>query len=94
MSHARWSRELSSCFITARVCVCVWGQVKPSVPQLFGDIDDEDSDKDDGTRFNIRPQFEGPKGQKVKKSLNLPLRLCGDRCTRVLSPDVVCLLIS
>lgn len=39
--------------------------MKPSAPQLFADIDDEDSDEDDG-RFDIRPQFEGRAGQKVR----------------------------
>ncbi|XP_041639838.1 nucleolar protein 8 isoform X2 [Cheilinus undulatus] len=40
---------------------------KSSVPQLFGGSDDdEDSDEEeDGSRFEIRPQFEGKSGQKL-----------------------------
>ncbi|XP_036957837.1 nucleolar protein 8 [Acanthopagrus latus] len=40
---------------------------KSSVPQLFsGSEDEEDSDEEkDGSRFDIRPQFEGPAGQKL-----------------------------
>lgn len=40
--------------------------MKPSAPQLFAGSDDEDSDKDDGNRFDIRPQFEGLAGHKVR----------------------------
>ncbi|XP_068171299.1 nucleolar protein 8 [Antennarius striatus] len=38
-----------------------------SAPQLFnGSEDEEDSDEEeDGSRFDIRPQFEGPAGQKL-----------------------------
>lgn len=50
------------------MCVCVCDQVKPSAPQLFEGMEDEDSDDyDDDTRFNIRPQFEGEAGHKVRK---------------------------
>lgn len=51
-------------------CVCVCGQVKPAVPKLFGGSDDDEEDGDeeeDDSRFDIRPQFEGPAGQKVRK---------------------------
>eukprot|EP00066_Takifugu_rubripes_P022601 XP_011611867.1 PREDICTED: nucleolar protein 8 [Takifugu rubripes] len=37
--------------------------VKPSAPQLFEGMEDEDSGDD--TRFNIRPQFEGEAGHKL-----------------------------
>lgn len=52
------------------MCVFVCGQVrlKPSGPQLFsGSDDEEDADEEeDGSRFDIRPQFEGRSGQKVR----------------------------
>lgn len=49
--------------------MCVRDQVKPSAPQLFEGMQDEDSDDyDEDTRFNIRPQFEGEAGHKVKKT--------------------------
>ncbi|XP_037346723.2 nucleolar protein 8 isoform X2 [Pungitius pungitius] len=40
---------------------------KPSVPQLFaGSEDDEEGDdEEDGSRFDIKPQFEGHVGQKL-----------------------------
>lgn len=41
--------------------------MQQSAPQLFAAIDDEDSDRDDGNRFDIRPQFEGRAGHKVRK---------------------------
>lgn len=48
--------------------MCVCDQVKPSAPRLFEGMEDEDSDDyDDDTRFNIRPQFEGEAGHKVRK---------------------------
>lgn len=34
--------------------------------QLFAATDDEDGD-DDGGRFDVRPQFEGPAGLKVSQ---------------------------
>ncbi|XP_070701748.1 nucleolar protein 8 isoform X2 [Pempheris klunzingeri] len=41
-------------------------KVKPSVPQLFGGSEDEgDGDEEDGSRFDIRPQFEGRAGEKL-----------------------------
>lgn len=48
-----------------------WVQVWHSGPQLFnGSEDEEDGDEDD-SRFNIRPQFEGRAGQKVRKDVLL-----------------------
>lgn len=43
--------------------------MKPSAPQLFADIDDDEDEAsdEDGGRFDIRPQFEGRAGQKVRK---------------------------
>nr|XP_033481693.1 nucleolar protein 8 [Epinephelus lanceolatus] len=42
-------------------------RLKPSGPQLFsGSDDEEDADEEeDGSRFDIRPQFEGRSGQKL-----------------------------
>lgn len=37
----------------------------PSAPQLFAGTDDEDGDEDDGSRFAVRPEFEGLAGHKV-----------------------------
>lgn len=50
---------------------------KSSVPQLFsGSDDEEDGDEEkDGSRFDIRPQFEGRAGQKVRKGVHTVL-LC------------------
>lgn len=47
--------------------------MKSSVPQLFnGSEDEEDGDEEeDGSRFDIRPQFEGRAGLKVRKSAAL-----------------------
>lgn len=39
-------------------------------PQLFSGSEDEDRDEEEDGRFNIRPQFEGPAGQKVRKKYN------------------------
>lgn len=51
--------------------MCVWGQVKLSAPHLFsGSEDEEGGDKEDGGRFDIRPQFEGRAGQKVRKGVH------------------------
>lgn len=45
-------------------------QVQQSGPQLFsGSEDEEDRNEENDSRFNIRPQFEGPAGQKVRKKL-------------------------
>lgn len=52
--------------------------LKPSRPQLFGGSEDEedgDEDKDDA-RFDIRPQFEGAAGQKVRKLVYTMLHRC------------------
>ncbi|CAN9511992.1 unnamed protein product [Ophioblennius macclurei] len=40
---------------------------KPSGHQLFGGSEDEEGsdEEEDGNRFDIRPQFEGPAGQKL-----------------------------
>nr|XP_024658257.1 nucleolar protein 8 [Maylandia zebra] len=38
-------------------------RLKSSGPQLFGGSDDED--EEDGSRFDIKPQFEGQAGQKL-----------------------------
>lgn len=60
--------EDSTCMMTVCVFVCVWTQVKPSAPQLFsGSGDEEDGDEEDASRFDIRPQFEGRAGQKVRR---------------------------
>ncbi|XP_029006137.1 nucleolar protein 8 [Betta splendens] len=42
-------------------------RLKPSGPQLFGgsDAEDDGDEKEDGGRFDIRPQFEGRAGQKL-----------------------------
>lgn len=50
-------------------------RLKPSVPQLFsGSGDEEDGDEEeDGSRFDIRPQFEGRAGQKVRKGAHTVL---------------------
>ncbi|XP_031708998.1 nucleolar protein 8 isoform X2 [Anarrhichthys ocellatus] len=42
-------------------------RVKPSVPQLFGGSEDEEDgdEEEDGSRFDVRPQFEGRVGQKL-----------------------------
>lgn len=55
-------------------CVCVGGvQVKSSAPQLFtGSEDEEEGNEEDGSRFDIRPQFEGRAGQKVRRSRLTP----------------------
>lgn len=42
-------------------------RLKSSGPQLFGGSDDED--EEDGSRFDIKPQFEGQAGQKVRKEV-------------------------
>lgn len=53
------------------VCVC---QVKQSAPRLFdGSEDEQDGDEEDGSRFDIRPQFEGRAGQKVSCRARLHL---------------------
>ena len=51
------------------VCVCVQVCLKPSGPQLFGGSEDEEDgdEEEDGARFDIRPQFEGRAGQKVRE---------------------------
>nr|XP_061796485.1 nucleolar protein 8-like isoform X2 [Nerophis lumbriciformis] len=44
------------------------GHLKKSGPQLFSSSEDEDEDGDeeeDQNRFDVRPQFEGPAGQKL-----------------------------
>lgn len=50
--------------------VCFQVRLKPSGPQLFDGSEDEEEDGDeeeeDGSRFDIRPEFEGPAGQKVR----------------------------
>jgi len=56
-------------------CLCVYSILihpkvpKPSATQLFGgDEDEEDGDEEeDASRFDIRPQFEGRGGQKVRR---------------------------
>lgn len=50
------------------VCMCIKVRLKPSGPQLFGGSEDEDNgdEEEDRGRFDIRPQFEGRAGQKVK----------------------------
>uniref|UniRef100_A0A096M1B5 Nucleolar protein 8 n=1 Tax=Poecilia formosa TaxID=48698 RepID=A0A096M1B5_POEFO len=43
-------------------------RLKPSGPRLFDDSEDDDEEGDeeeDGSRFDIRPEFEGPAGQKL-----------------------------
>ncbi|XP_068578145.1 nucleolar protein 8 isoform X2 [Cebidichthys violaceus] len=42
-------------------------RAKPSVPQLFGGSEDEEDgdEEEDGSRFDVRPQFEGRGGQKL-----------------------------
>ncbi|XP_013870757.1 nucleolar protein 8 [Austrofundulus limnaeus] len=43
-------------------------RLKPSAPRLFADSEDEEEEGDeeeDGSRFNIRPEFEGRAGQKL-----------------------------
>nr|CBN80671.1 Nucleolar protein 8 [Dicentrarchus labrax] len=44
-------------------------RLKPSVPQLFNgseeEEEEEDNEEEDGSRFDIRPQFEGREGQKL-----------------------------
>lgn len=42
-------------------------RLKSSGPQLFGGSDNED--EEDGSRFDIKPQFEGQAGQKVRKEV-------------------------
>jgi len=51
---------------------------KPSGSQLFGGSEEEEDgdEEEDGSRFDIRPQFEGRAGQKVRgKVPTLQLRL-------------------
>lgn len=52
------------------VCVCSFVQVHqmPSAPQLFGGCEDEEDgdEEEESSRFDIRPQFEGRAGQKVR----------------------------
>lgn len=52
---------------------CFQERLKPSGPQLFADSEDDEEggEEEDGSRFDIRPEFEGPAGQKVWLS-------CGD----------------
>lgn len=65
------SKILTSVFYTE----CKWGlcsneiafQVPQCGPQLFSGSEDEDRDEEEDGRFNIRPQYEGPAGQKVRK---------------------------
>ncbi|XP_054906348.1 nucleolar protein 8 [Poeciliopsis prolifica] len=40
---------------------------KPSAPRLFADSDDDEEgdEEEHGSRFDIRPEFEGPAGQKL-----------------------------
>lgn len=46
--------------------------MKPSGRQLFNSSEDEESgDKEDGRRFDIRPEFQGQAGQKVRFHLLL-----------------------
>ncbi|XP_027858683.1 nucleolar protein 8 [Xiphophorus couchianus] len=42
-------------------------RLKPSGPQLFADSEDDEEggEEEDGSRFDIRPEFEGPAGQKL-----------------------------
>ncbi|XP_051271551.1 nucleolar protein 8 isoform X2 [Dicentrarchus labrax] len=44
-------------------------RLKPSVPQLFNgseeEEEEEDNEEEDGSRFDIRPQFEGRAGEKL-----------------------------
>ncbi len=50
------------------MCVCVQVHLKPPAPQLFSGSEDEEGadEEEDGSRFDIRPQFEGRAGQKVR----------------------------
>lgn len=51
------------------MAACGGAQVKSSAPQLFtGSEDEEEGNEEDGSRFDIRPQFEGRAGQKVRRS--------------------------
>lgn len=64
--------------------MCV--QVKPSVPQLFSGSEDEedgDDEEEDDSRFDIRPQFEGRAGQKVRKGVDT-VRLHTLTCLHIL----------
>lgn len=56
------------------VCVCVCDQMrpKPSVPQLFAGDEEEGDEEEDGSRFDIKPQFEGRVGQKVRTERTPP----------------------
>lgn len=51
------------------MCLCVQVRLKQSGPQLFGGSEDEEDgdEKEDDSRFEIRPQFEGLAGQKVRR---------------------------
>lgn len=55
-----------------KMFVCGQVHLKPSVPQLFSSSEDEEDgdEEEDGSRFDIRPQFEGPAGQKVRKGIS------------------------
>uniref|UniRef100_A0A3B5MS26 Nucleolar protein 8 n=1 Tax=Xiphophorus couchianus TaxID=32473 RepID=A0A3B5MS26_9TELE len=64
-----WSKRLlssnhPSSFSTS---VCFQERLKPSGPQLFADSEDDEEggEEEDGSRFDIRPEFEGPAGQKL-----------------------------
>lgn len=51
--------------------------LKLSRPQLFGGSEDEEGgdEGEDDSRFDIRPQFEGAAGQKVRKLVHTKLHL-------------------
>lgn len=57
------------------MCLGVLGvffvQVRHSGPQLFNGSEDEGDEDEDDSRFNIRPQFEGRAGQKVRTDVLL-----------------------
>lgn len=58
-----WRVRLSKHDRVYTLCLCVQEPLKLSGPRLFGDSDEEE----DGGRFDIRPQFEGRAGQKVRR---------------------------
>lgn len=53
-------------------------RLQSSGHQLFHGSDDDDAEEEDGSRFDIKPQFEGRAGKKVRKGVYLlPLFLLG-----------------
>ena len=59
------------------MCVPVCVHLKQSGPQLFDGSDDDEEGGDeeqDGSRFDIRPEFEGRAGQKVSRQVPMMLR--------------------